>query len=74
MEETTTIEYGVWDNQENELLLDCGENRERAIRMSTNWNRARPGATTVVTHTVTTTAWTPANTGVVPPHITENKE
>lgn len=71
MEETTTIEYGVWDNQEDELLLDCGEDRERAFRMSTAWNLARPGVTTFVTRTVTTTAWTPANTGVVGPHGTD---
>lgn len=71
--EETTIEYGVWDQEENELLLDCGTNRERAIRMSTNWNRARPGATTVVTRTVTTTDWTPANTGIVGPQVAENR-
>ena len=63
----TKIEYGVWDTESQELQVSTGEDRERAFRIADLWNRKDPGVVTVVTRTVTTSDWEPANTGVVPP-------
>jgi hypothetical protein len=65
------IEYGVWDNDENELLINTDTDRERAFRLAKYWNLGKEGRVTVVDRTVETSDWKPANTGVVPPIITE---
>jgi hypothetical protein len=69
------IEYAVAD-QDGVIQLVTGTDRERAFAMAGRFNRGRDGAShfTVMDRTVTTTDWKPANTGVVPPYITENKE
>lgn len=66
------IEYAVVDSQTGEVELNCGLFRERAFRMVERWNstdaaRKRGLHYTVYERTVTTTDWTPTNTGVVGP-------
>lgn len=70
----TRIEYAVAEGPDLEVQVLMGEDRERAFRLAERWNRDKPGVATVMTRTVTTTDWTPANTGIVPPYITEKIE
>lgn len=63
------MEYGVWDNEENELLIGTGTDREKAFRFERRWNDGHPGRVTVVERKVSTTEWAPANTGIVPPPL-----
>ena len=62
-------QYGVWDNEEDELLINTDTDRERAFRLAKYWNTSKEGRVTVVERSISTTEWTPTNTGVVPPFI-----
>lgn len=64
---TTRIEYSIAEGPDLEVQVLLGEDRERAFRLAARFNRQQPGIATVMTRTVTTTEWTPANTGVVAP-------
>jgi hypothetical protein len=68
---TTRIEYAVAEGPDLEVQVLMGTDRERAVRLTASWNSKKPGVATLMTRTVTATEWEPANTGVVPPQITE---
>lgn len=67
MEQTTKIEYAVFDTEDNELQIATGEDRERAFRLAKSMNRNVPGSAIVMSRVVVTSEWAPANTGIVPP-------
>jgi hypothetical protein len=70
----TRIEYAVAEGPDLDIQVVMGEDRERAFNLAARWNRVGNVQATVMTRTVTTSEWVPANTGIVPPHITERIE
>jgi hypothetical protein len=73
MEQTTKIEYAVFDTTDSELQIMTGEDRERAFRLAHWMNKSVPGSAIVMSRVVVTSEWAPANTGVVPPWIGEKE-
>lgn len=69
------IEYAVAD-QHGTIQLVTGEDRERAFAMANRWNatREQEARFTVMDRRVLTTAWKPANTGIVGPHRADDEE
>ena len=66
------IEYAVVETGTGKVELECGVFRERAFRMTKNWNESEVAKKRglhyeVYEREVTTTDWEPTNTGVVPP-------
>ncbi len=56
-------EYAVWDNEENEVLINTATDRERAFRLARYWNTTKEGRVSVVQRAITTSEWKLANEG-----------
>lgn len=70
---TTRVEYAIASDSDGSIQMVLGTERERAFKIVGMFNsRANRGEQdaehfTVVSRTITTTDWEPANTGVVGP-------